>query len=159
LLGLAAAATVPVVKRSASDEEVDDEEDGLTLERSLLDTSEEERKIQTYGINQDRSIFYRVFRRIKIAFLRYIYEPIATGLRFVQLVIIFVPVLVTIPVIFIGPRMPESDNERAGTLWWYRFLVKQMERAGATFIKVIILNPLCFRFPWGFPRIFIMNGD
>jgi aarF domain-containing kinase len=159
LLGLAAAATVPVVNRSTSDEEVDDEEDGLTLEQSLLDTSEEERKIQTYGINQDRSIFYRVFRRIKIAFLRYIYEPIATGLRFVQLVIIFVPVLVTIPVIFIGPRIPESDNERAGTLWWYRFLVKQMERAGATFIKVTILNPCVSAFHGDFLAFSSWNGD
>jgi len=138
-VGLAAAATVPVVSRSTGDDADDEEDNGLTLEQSLLDTSEEERKTQIYGMNQERSIFYRVFRTIKISFVRYVYEPIATCLRFIQLVVIFVPVLVTIPVIFIGPRVPESDNERVGTLWWYQFLVKQTERAGATFIKVSIL--------------------
>jgi len=155
LLGLAAAATIPLVSQPANDE-VEAEEDEPTLEQSLLDTSEEERKGQTYSINQDRSIFYRVWRRIKVTFVRYLYEPIATGLRFVQLVVIFVPVLVTIPVIFIGPRIPESDNERSGTLWWYQFLVRQMEHAGATFIKVSII-PLHFvlcAFPRGFTACF-----
>ena len=66
----------------------------------------------------------------------YIIEPIATGLRFLHLVIIFVPVIVTIPAIWIGARNAERDNERSGTLWWYGFLVGSMERAGAAFIKV-----------------------
>jgi aarF domain-containing kinase len=66
----------------------------------------------------------------------YIIEPIATGLRFLHLVIIFVPVIVTIPAIWLGARQPNRDNERTGTLWWYGFLVGSMERAGAAFIKV-----------------------
>lgn len=66
----------------------------------------------------------------------YIIEPIATGLRFLHLVVIFVPVIVTIPAIWIGARNADKDNERSGTLWWYRFLVGSMERAGAAFIKV-----------------------
>ena len=66
----------------------------------------------------------------------YIVEPIATGLRFLHLVFIFAPVLVTIPVIWLGKRQPNKDNERSGTLWWYAFLVRSMERAGAAFIKV-----------------------
>ncbi|KAL7779976.1 hypothetical protein CFE70_009996 [Pyrenophora teres f. teres 0-1] len=65
----------------------------------------------------------------------YIIEPIATGFRFLHLVIIFVPVIVTIPVIWLGARQPDRDNERSGTLWWYGFLVTSMERAGAAFIK------------------------
>jgi aarF domain-containing kinase len=68
----------------------------------------------------------------------YIIEPIATGLRFLHLVIIFVPVIVTIPAIWIGARKADRDNERSGTLWWYGFLVGSMERAGAAFIKVRI---------------------
>jgi|SRR5690242_13053998 len=68
----------------------------------------------------------------------YIIEPIATGLRFLHLVIIFVPVIVTIPTIWIGARNANRDNERSGTLWWYGFLVSSMERAGAAFIKVRI---------------------
>lgn len=66
----------------------------------------------------------------------YIVEPIATGLRFLHLVFIFVPVLVTVPIIWFGKRQPDRDNERSGTLWWYGFLVRSMERAGAAFIKV-----------------------
>ena len=66
----------------------------------------------------------------------YIVEPIATGFRFLHLVIIFVPVIVTIPAIWFGSRQPDRDNERSGTLWWYGFLVASMERAGAAFIKV-----------------------
>jgi aarF domain-containing kinase len=55
-----------------------------------------------------------------------------------HLVIIFVPVIVTIPVIWIGSRNPNKDDERSGTLWWYGFLVSSMERAGAAFIKVCV---------------------
>jgi hypothetical protein len=66
----------------------------------------------------------------------YIIEPIATGLRFLHLVIIFVPVIVTIPAIWLGQRLADKDNERSGTIWWYGFLVSSMERAGAAFIKV-----------------------
>ncbi|CAO2647716.1 Nn.00g086380.m01.CDS01 [Neocucurbitaria sp. VM-36] len=66
----------------------------------------------------------------------YIIEPIATGLRFLHLVVIFVPVIVTIPAIWIGARQVDRDNERSGTLWWYGFLVSSMEKAGAAFIKL-----------------------
>ena len=57
-------------------------------------------------------------------------------MRFLPLVIIFVPVIVTIPAIWIGARRVDRDNERSGTLWWYGFLVSSMEKAGAAFIKV-----------------------
>lgn len=70
----------------------------------------------------------------------YVYEPLCTTLRFFHLVIIFVPVIVTLPALWIGKRITERDNERIGTLWWYDFLVSSMERAGAAFIKVSSLN-------------------
>ena len=68
----------------------------------------------------------------------YIFEPVATTFRFLHLVVIFVPVLATIPVIWLGVRQRDQDNERTGTLWWYAFLVHSMERAGPAFIKVDI---------------------
>jgi hypothetical protein len=135
ILAISAAAAVPAVIHVS---ENDKQEDDSTLEQLLLDTSEDERTAHLYGVNAEHSIFYRFFRHMKIAFMRYIYEPIAIGLRFIQLVVIFVPVFATIPFIFIGLRDPQHDNERTGTLWWYAFLVKQMERAGPTFIKVIL---------------------
>ena len=66
----------------------------------------------------------------------YIWEPVATTLRFFHLVAIFIPVLATIPVIWIGSRQKDRDDKRSGTLWWYGFLVHSMERAGPAFIKV-----------------------
>ncbi len=59
----------------------------------------------------------------------YIWEPLCTGARFLQLAVIFVPVILTVPVLWIGPRQPDRDNERSGTLWWYGFLVNAMELA------------------------------
>jgi len=75
-------------------------------------------------------------QRIWLFLDTYIWEPIATGLRFLHLVVIFVPVVGTIPLIWVGGRNPNRDNERWGTIWWYGFLVSSMERAGAAFIKV-----------------------
>lgn len=75
-------------------------------------------------------------QRLYIFFDRYIYEPIVTGLRFLHLVFIFVPVLATVPVIWFGSRVKSRDSETTGTLWWYKFLVRSMERAGPAFIKV-----------------------
>ncbi|GAM91506.1 hypothetical protein ANO11243_095580 [Dothideomycetidae sp. 11243] len=66
----------------------------------------------------------------------YIIEPIATGFRLLHLMIIFVPVIATVPIIWFGARIKDKDNERSGTIWWYGFLVRSMERAGAAFIKL-----------------------
>ncbi|PSK42259.1 ABC1 family protein, mitochondrial [Elsinoe australis] len=50
--------------------------------------------------------------------------------------VIFVPVIITVPAIWIGSRQKDKDDERSGTIWWYGFLVSSMERAGAAFIKL-----------------------
>lgn len=79
-------------------------------------------------------------RHIRRAIWRFldtwIVEPIATGLRLFHLMVIFVPVIITVPAIWIGSRQKDKDDERSGTIWWYGFLVSSMERAGAAFIKV-----------------------
>jgi aarF domain-containing kinase len=77
------------------------------------------------------------FRHGVVLFLDlYFWEPLCTGLRFLHLVAIFVPLIVSVPALWLGPRVRKQDNERTGTIWWYRFLVKSMERAGPAFIKV-----------------------
>lgn len=145
LLVFSAAAVLPLLTERRDDEEDDTKE--LTLEQSLLETSEEERRERKHG-NKDWPMLYRFFNRLKVAFLQYVYETIATSLRFIQLVVIFVPVLATVPVIFVGSRDPRHDNERSGTLWWYWFLVGQMERAGPTFIKVRFSMSCLSNFSW-----------
>jgi aarF domain-containing kinase len=104
-----------------------------THEEAMLEASRKELDEQVPAALKN-STKYR--RGIYFFIEDYIIEPIATGLRFLHLVIIFVPVIVTIPVIWLGQRQAHKDNERSGTLWWYGFLVSSMERAGAAFIKV-----------------------
>lgn len=106
-----------------------------THEEAMLEVSRKELKEQVPKVLQ-HSTKYR--RGIYFFIDNYIIEPIATGLRFLHLIIIFVPVIVTIPTIWLGQRQPDRDNERSGTLWWYGFLVSSMERAGAAFIKVCL---------------------
>ncbi|KAK2591668.1 hypothetical protein QQS21_010628, partial [Conoideocrella luteorostrata] len=104
-----------------------------TGELRMLEVSREEmRKV----VGEDESGLWRAAHKVVILFDMYVWEPICTGFRFIQLLVIFVPVIVTVPVIWVGRRHPERDNERGGTLWWYGFLVKSMELAGPAFIKL-----------------------
>nr|XP_018266279.1 Atypical/ABC1/ABC1-C protein kinase [Kwoniella dejecticola CBS 10117]OBR88437.1 Atypical/ABC1/ABC1-C protein kinase [Kwoniella dejecticola CBS 10117] len=74
----------------------------------------------------------------------YILEPIATLIRFFHLAFLFGPVILTTPMLLVGK--PErrrrtgkpiaEEEENWGAIWWYAFLVKQMERAGPSFIKL-----------------------
>ena len=71
------------------------------------------------------------------AFIRSkIWEPICTGFRFLHLLGIFLPVALTAPMILIGPHEERYGGDRWGAVVWYGFLVKAMQRAGPTFIKV-----------------------
>ncbi|KAF2473278.1 ABC1-domain-containing protein [Lindgomyces ingoldianus] len=109
-------------------------EDGAkTHEAAMLEASRKELNQRVPKAIQHSK---KVRRGIYFFFELYIVEPICTGLRFLHLVVIFVPVLATVPVIWLGNRQSEKDNERTGTLWWYVFLVRSMERAGAAFIKL-----------------------
>ena len=107
--------------------------DGRTGKEQMLEASREEirKKIpeNTHGLN-------RLYRSVVFVLDQYIYEPIATSLRFVYLAIIFVPVLAAVPATWFGRRRKDFDNERSGALWWYGFLVASMERAGPAFIKL-----------------------
>lgn len=87
-------------------------------------------------LHDDDTGFSRFRHGIVLYLDLFIWEPICTGLRFLHLVVIFVPVIVSVPALWLGPRNKNRDNERSGTLWWYKFLVKSMERAGPAFIKV-----------------------
>ncbi|KAL9934522.1 hypothetical protein V8E36_006297 [Tilletia maclaganii] len=94
-----------------------------------------------------RNPIVRLFMRIH-AFLRtHIIEPVGTGKRFLVLVFLFAPVILTMPMLFVGRRREggrrrgrrvakREEGQRWGAMWWFSFLVKQMERAGPTFIKL-----------------------
>lgn len=109
------------------------DEDGKSPEEHMLEASRAEIQKRVpdniHGVRRVWTFFYLFVDTC-------IYEPIATGLRFLHLVVIFVPVLVTTPALWLGRRRKDRGNERTGTLWWYGFLVHSMERAGPAFIKV-----------------------
>jgi aarF domain-containing kinase len=87
-------------------------------------------------LSENEHGFSRIWHCAVLYLDLYIWEPIRTGLRFLHLFLIFAPVIATVPALGLGPRNPERENERSGALWWYRFLVRSMERAGPAFIKV-----------------------
>lgn len=111
----------------------EDTGDGKTPEVHMLEASRAEiaKEVQdeVYGLA-------RIWRSFYIFVDTLIVEPVATIFRFLHLVVIFVPVIGTIPLVWLGRRRRDRDNERSGTLWWYSFLVHSMERAGPAFIKV-----------------------
>ncbi|KAI0382237.1 ABC1 family protein [Hypomontagnella monticulosa] len=104
-----------------------------TAEGRMLEASRDELK---KTVDDDERGLYRFGHKFFIFLDLYFWEPLCTGIRFVELVFIFIPVIFTVPAIWIGTRRPDRDNERSGTLWWYNFLVKSMERAGPAFIKL-----------------------
>ena len=104
-----------------------------TAETRMLAASREE---ITKQVGDDEHGFQRFRHSVVLCLDIYIWEPICTGLRFLHLVLIFVPVIATVPIIWCGKRDKKRNNERRGTLWWYSFLVQSMERAGPAFIKV-----------------------
>lgn len=110
-----------------------DNGDGHTGEERMLEASRAEIK---KSVPESWHGLRRLLGNISLGFDVYILEPILTGLRFLHLVLIFVPVIATVPMVWIGSRVKTRDNERTGTLWWYGFLVSSMERAGPAFIKV-----------------------
>jgi aarF domain-containing kinase len=106
-----------------------------TSEGRMLEASRAE--IQK-KVDDDVQGFRRVRQSVLLFLDLYVWEPMCTGLRFLHLVVIFVPVMVAVPAIWFGRRQKGRDGERSGTLWWYGFLVRGMERAGPAFIKVCV---------------------
>lgn len=113
------------------------QEDGpeKTTEQLMLEESDLERE-ELWMVSKDQPLIFRVFRNIQVFVVNWVIEPLAIGFRFITLVTIFVPVILAVPLCCLGSRIPEKSNERQGIIMWYAFLIKSMESAGPTFIKV-----------------------
>lgn len=113
------------------------QEDGpeKTTEQLMLEESDLERE-ELWMVSKDQPLIFRVYRNIQVFVVNWVIEPLATGFRFITLVTIFVPVILAVPLCCLGSRIPEKSNERKGVIMWYAFLIKSMENAGPTFIKV-----------------------
>lgn len=71
-----------------------------------------------------------------------IWEPLLTAKRFIYLFVLFVPVIISTPMLLIGKPHKRFKGDRWGAIWWYAFLVRTMESAGPTFIKVPFSFPI-----------------
>lgn len=110
-----------------------EEASGDTGERRMLQAS---RKEIAKKVDEDDRGLSRLRHKVVYFLDLFVWEPLCTGFRFLHLALIFVPVILAVPAIWIGRRQKDRNNERSGTLWWYGFLVKGMEWAGPAFIKV-----------------------
>ncbi|KAF2086627.1 ABC1-domain-containing protein [Saccharata proteae CBS 121410] len=128
LSALSPAAFVTIAQSHDSGDDDDRTGEQVMLEASRAELKEHVPKALENSKGFRKGVYYFIDT--------WIWEPIATGMRFLHLVFIFVPVILTVPAIWVGRRVPDRDNERSGTLWWYGFLVGSMERAGAAFIKL-----------------------
>ena len=90
---------------------------------------------------EERSIISRIIRFLRIR----IWEPLQTVRRFIHLFLIFIPVILTSPMLLVGEREPRYKGDGWGAVWWYDLLVSAMQRAGPTFTKVSATRrgPLC----------------
>lgn len=84
----------------------------------------------------ERRILYRILDVLNDK----IWEPLLTGRRFIYLLFLFVPVLLSAPMILVGHSEEKFLGDRWGAVWWYGFLTTQMQRAGPTFVKVSTAN-------------------
>ncbi len=109
--GSAALGAVAFVQLS----EEDDGNPEQTAETRMLEVSRTE-MVKT--VAPDDRGFSRLRHKAALFLDLYVWEPLCTGLRFLHLAIIFVPVVAAVPAIWLGRRQPERDNERTGTLWW-----------------------------------------
>jgi hypothetical protein len=55
---------------------------------------------------------------------------------------LFVPVIFSSPMLLVGSPEETLQGDRWGAVWWYNYLVVQMDRAGPTFIKVRGIEPV-----------------
>lgn len=82
--------------------------------------------------------------RLQNLFVNFIWEPILTTRRFVHLFFIFIPVIISAPMLLVGKPETRYSGDRWGAVWWYDHLVSAMARAGPTFIKVSFLKIMLY---------------
>jgi aarF domain-containing kinase len=143
------ATTSPLLAESAVDAKEIEKEHLEQSEYQQLDEESVKKYAPTLEAQEEAHHRYRpsFIRSIQVVFVKYIAEPIGTAKRFLVLVCIFLPVLITMPMLFVGSRREtgrkngrkvskSEQGQRSGAIWWYSFLVKSLEWAGPTFIKV-----------------------
>lgn len=112
-----------------------------TWENGLYKASQEEEKdlFEEYRRKKltESSFIVRIIYHLKFALTDYVIDPCITIARFVELTLIFVPVLLTAPICWIGRKDSRTgENVRSGARLWFKYLRWSAEHAGASFIKL-----------------------
>lgn len=153
--------TSDITTSSSSKHALSPDSDSETREKGLYLASQKEKDLSARGLtNESPSRIYLLYKRILLVFNDYVYSPVATCLRFLQLVVLFGPVIVSLPMILFGPITVHdflSENvgdlvfkskDRLGAVIWYKYLTWTMELAGPSFIKVCATNKLYYNLSW-----------
>jgi aarF domain-containing kinase len=148
-VGVAATGALSIFMLQQSPTTSEEKQETIALQEALSLTTQESTHIIPSPNEQRLTITYII--------QTYITEPISTFFRFLHLALLFGPVILTSPMLLVGSTKASrrllqrgaigqgEDVERWGAVWWYGFLVAQMERAGPTFIKVSLLISLQLR--------------
>lgn len=106
--------------------EFDEPDDsGDTREQRMLKFSNDEKDAEPETVGG----------KILAALSKWIWEPLCTLFRFGELLVIFMPVLLAMPITLLGFKH-EDGGDRSGAMLWYRYLTWSMELAGPSFIKL-----------------------
>lgn len=110
---------------------------GDTFESGLFLASQQELEEEKQHYRQEKlNLPLGFIYKITFAINDYVWEPLVTIGRFVELTVIFLPILITIPISWFGKKDPSNNNERSGSIMWYKVLRFTLESAGASFIKL-----------------------
>ena len=101
---------------------------GDTFEQGLFISSQRELEDEHARYREVRlSSRWRWIYKVRFFLVDYVWDPLHTIGRFVELSVIFLPVLLTIPVGWFGTR---------GEKLWFKILKISLENAGASFVKL-----------------------
>ncbi|KAI0347771.1 ABC1-domain-containing protein [Trametopsis cervina] len=103
---------------------------------TIIPCNEDRKPLPELTINSPHEPRKSIISALFTIFNDTIWEPILTARRFVHLVILFLPVLLSAPMLLVGEPERALGGDRWGAVWWYGFMTSQMQRAGPTFVKL-----------------------
>lgn len=117
-----------------------------TFENGLFQASQKEEYDLYYKYRHQKThegnVVKRWFFRCKFAIDDYIIDPLITFSRFIELSLILLPVLITVPICWFGSKTVTTNSKnvteetKSGATLWYKYLRWSAELAGASFIKL-----------------------
>ncbi|ODV87154.1 hypothetical protein CANARDRAFT_26576 [[Candida] arabinofermentans NRRL YB-2248] len=107
-----------------------------TFEMGLYTSSQKELQEESIAIRekQTKRKFVGFLFQIRYFIVDYIFEPIVTVGRFLELATLFIPIVITIPLVYFGKK--NNKGETSGAQLWYKLIRVTAEMAGASFIKL-----------------------